>query len=59
MKLKFYMETNKVGSRSETVIEVDDEEWSDLSEAERDDYAKEMFWDMALARLGDWGYFEV
>lgn len=56
MLIKFTLETNKVGSKVETHIVVDDEEWGELSDTERRDYAREMFWDIALFRLGDWNW---
>jgi len=58
VKLTFWLATNKVGSKAETVITVPADEWSELSEAERHDYAKEMFLDIALDRLGSWDWEE-
>lgn len=58
MKITFSLQTNKVGSECTTVIEVDDEEWMEMSEEDRHEYAKEMFWDIALQRLGDWDWTE-
>lgn len=58
MKLTFSLQTNKVGSFCTTVIEVDDEEWAELSQDDQDDYAKEMFYDIAMGRLGEWNWEE-
>lgn len=59
MKLKFWLQTNMVGSHTETTIDVDDEEWGELTTAEREEYAKDMFWDIALDRLGAWDWEEL
>lgn len=56
MKLRFWLQTNKIGSLVETWIEVDDEDWVDLDDTDREALAKEIFWDEALARLGDWDW---
>lgn len=58
MKLTFHLETNKLGSRSETTIEVDEEEWAELDDSERNKYALDIFLDEALFRLGEWGWEE-
>lgn len=55
-KLRFWLATNMVGSTSETTIELDDEDWSELSEAEQFDLVHELFFDVAMDRLGEWGW---
>lgn len=59
VKLTFSLQTNKVGSLCTATIEVDDDEWAELDEGEREAYAKEMFWDTVLDRLGSWDWEEA
>jgi hypothetical protein len=40
-----------IHSRRETEFEIDEAEWSAMSEEERDEYAKEVAWDRM-----DWGW---
>ncbi|HEV2928890.1 MAG TPA: hypothetical protein VGW74_09365 [Propionibacteriaceae bacterium] len=54
--ITFSLQTNKVGSFCTTTIEVPTAEWAEMSEVERGSYAKEMFWDEALSRLGSWDW---
>lgn len=38
MKFLLYVETGFAGARHEEEIEIDEEEWNDMSEKERNDY---------------------
>lgn len=58
MILRFSLQTNKVGSRCEVDVAVDDEEWTEMSEQDRGEYAKEMFWDNVMPLLGEWDWQE-
>lgn len=54
VKIKVSVGTRKVGSRTDTEIEIDAEDWEDMSEEEREQFCMEaMFemidWDWKLA----------
>lgn len=51
MKVKVYVSTGYVGSKKEDVVEIDDEEWTDMSENERNDYFLEVMFEMI-----NWGW---
>jgi hypothetical protein len=55
-RLTFWLQTNKIGSQVSTTIDIDDDEWDKLDSNDREDFAKDLFWDVALSRLGDWDW---
>lgn len=57
MKLRVYASTNKVGSRCETTVEIDDEELEGMDANERNAYLEEMAKD-ALWQLVEWSWEE-
>lgn len=54
MKIKITASTPKVGSEHSKTVKVDDSEWNELSEQERDEYMQEQLWDIVT-----WRYDEV
>ena len=58
MKFKIWVATNKVGSRMESIVEIDDEDLEDLDENERckiiNDQCSEYIWDMI-----EWSWEEM
>ena len=54
MKVKVYVSTRYVGSKSEDIIEIDDEEWADMSDREKDEVMQEAMFDLI-----EWGYEEA
>lgn len=57
MKVKVYAETNRVGSRIETEIEIPDEDIEGLEGYEREKVIDEYAHD-ALPNLMNWGWYE-
>lgn len=55
-QVRFSLSTNKVGSESTTTIPWDDEEWDEMTDDEREEICKELFWDNILAQLGEWNW---
>jgi hypothetical protein len=55
MKVTFWIQTNKIGSRCESVQDIPDEDLEGLSRQERDKYleewGKDTIWNMA-----EWGW---
>jgi hypothetical protein len=51
VKVKYWINTDKVGSKCQDVIEIDDAEWLSMNDQERDELMK----DQAFQHL-DWGY---
>jgi hypothetical protein len=52
IKIKAWLDSGaNTHSCRETEFEVDEDEWSDMSDKEKDDYAKEYAWDHM-----DWGW---
>jgi hypothetical protein len=60
VKITVYVETNRVGSRVERTVEVDDEDLEGLTEPERftllNDYARDAVFDGGMA---EWGWEEA
>jgi len=56
MKIKLWASTMYVGSKAEHEIEVDDEEWNNSNEFEKEQLMVEMLWHSGLI---DWGYEEI
>lgn len=56
MEVNVWAKTNKVGSISENVIEIDDDDLKDMSNEEKDDYIDEITWDYVRENLIDWGW---
>lgn len=54
MKIRVWVRTNRVGSKCERVVDIDDAEWAEMSEQEREDYAKQIMGDMM-----EWNYEEL
>ena len=54
IKIKIWVSTNMVGSKCERTIEVDAEEWKEMSESERDDYIHEEIFVNSF--MVEWGY---
>jgi hypothetical protein len=53
MKVTVSVSTNRVGSNTTREIEVDDEEWASMTEAEREEFCKETMFEMI-----SWDYTE-
>jgi hypothetical protein len=54
MKIKLYVQTNRVGSKEERTIDVPDEDWGDMDDLEKDDYMRD-----EMLNMVDWGYDEA
>lgn len=54
--IEFSLQTNKIGSKCTVLIPFDDEVWEELTDEERDEYVKIVFWEDVMDRLGDWGW---
>lgn len=54
MKVKVWLKTNLVNSERYKIIEIDDEEWNDMFDAEREDVCREVMFEMI-----DWGFEEL
>lgn len=53
MKIRLYASTSRVGSKVETILDWDKEEWEAMSEEEREKAMLEDFWSYQLV---NWGY---
>lgn len=51
VRIRYYIRTDKVGSKCSDVLEVDGEEWASMSEDEREELMKE-----AAFNHMEWGY---
>jgi hypothetical protein len=51
MKIRYWIKTNKVGSKCEDVMEIDDDEWNAMTDEKKEDTVREAAFDQA-----DWGY---
>lgn len=51
MKIKVWVCTNKVGSKSVREIEINDDEWNEMEESEKDDICME-----TMNEMIEWGY---
>lgn len=51
IRVKVWIETDKVGSKCIDYLEYDEEEWESMSERERDEDCREVAFQM-----GEWGY---
>lgn len=54
MKLRVTVKTRNVGSQVTTLIEIDREQWNDMSESEREEFMLE-----SMFELIEWNYEEV
>ena len=54
MRVRVFVRTNKVGSECSDEIEIEDDEWRTMSETDREDYLRDVVWNMA-----EWGYEEA
>lgn len=54
MRIKVWAKTNIVGSKSCHEFDIDEEEWNNMSDDERDDFCQEKLWNLI-----DWGYEEA
>lgn len=55
-KFKLWIATDRVGSKTDREVEVDAEEWEELSETERDEY---MYDELMNSCMFEWGFNEV
>lgn len=55
MKIKLWASTKYVGSKSTREIEVDEEEWNTMCDAEKDELMLEEFWN---SNIVEWGWEE-
>ena len=55
MKVEITVRTDKVGSNMERIIKIDDDEWNDMDDQERDEHAL----GIVLQNMIEWGYEEV
>jgi len=56
MKIKIWIATNKIRSKAEKVISLDDESWNEANEWEKD----EMVFDELVNRcMFEWGYESI
>ena len=46
MKIRVWVSTNKVGSKCENVIEIDDADWAEMSDEDKEELASETKNDM-------------
>lgn len=53
MKFTLYARTDRVGSKCETVVAVDDDEWNDMDAMERERYMLDALWQSGMI---EWGY---
>lgn len=51
VKVRVFVQTNRVGSKCEEVIEFDREDWESMSESERTECCMDVMWNMA-----EWGF---
>lgn len=51
MKIEVWVGTSIVGSKCSRTIEVDIEDWEEMSEEERDQFCQETMWELI-----DWDY---
>ena len=51
VKVKVWVKTDIVNSTCEDVIELDREEWESMTEDQREDFCRDVVWNMA-----EWGY---
>ena len=58
MKFRVWAATNKIGSKSETVVDIDPEDIEGLEGVERDKVLEELLADTAYG-LYEWGWEEV
>ena len=58
MKIKVFVSTNKVGSRCESEIEIDDSELEGYEGSEREEFITESCRD-AMFEMIEWGYEEA
>lgn len=56
IKIRLYARTDRVGSQTERIVEVDKEEWEGMDGQERDKYMLDEFWNRSLV---EWGYTDV
>jgi len=55
MKIKIWVATDKVGSKTERVISLDNKSWNEANEWERDEM---IFDELVNKSLFEWGYYE-
>lgn len=46
IKIRYFVETNKVGSRVERFVEFDKEDWDEMSESEKDEMMQEYMFEL-------------
>ena len=51
MNVRVWIQTDRVGSKVEEIVEVDDEEWTSMSEDEREEFCR----NVAFNKM-DWGW---
>jgi hypothetical protein len=56
MKVELWACTKYVGSKAKKVIEVDDEEWNELTDDEKEQYMQDEYENSMLV---EWGWDEV
>lgn len=54
IKIRVYVGTKFVGSEDEQIVEVDREEWEDMSDSQQEKYMREIMFEMI-----SWGYDPV
>lgn len=54
MRVKYWIQTDKVGSKCSDTVEVDEEEWQSMTGAERDEYMRVIAFNYL-----DWGFEEL
>lgn len=55
MKIKLWASTKYVGSKATREITVDDDEWAEMSESDKDEFMLEEFWN---SNIVEWGWEE-
>jgi len=56
MKVKLYAQTRYVGSKDSIVIDVDDDDWNNLNDNEKNQYMQDEY---ESSNLVEWGWEEV
>lgn len=54
MKITVWAQTNKVASKSETFFDIDEKEWNEMTEDDREDLCREY-----LPQVIEWGWKEA
>ena len=55
-KIKLYARTDMVGSKVETIVEVDEDDWASMDDREKKEFMLDELFDRGMV---EWGYEET